>query len=152
MRKSSVLSLLFWLARLVTGVAFMVAGASKLGDPAAFAQEIDHYELLPWLAPYLAVTLPTVELVLGLGLAVGPAVWHRAAALGCGVCMAGFTFAAGFALYRGLNIDCGCFGSGSGPITSLTIGRDVALLLASLFVAVGPSVGAHEQKRHGKAT
>lgn len=147
--KPSVWVGLTWCARLVVASLFLYAGATKLQDPAAFAQEIDHYELLPWLAPYLAVTLPTIELVLGLGLAVGPAPWFRAAALACAGLMAVFTFAAGSALYRDLNIDCGCFGSGSGPITWLTIVRDVALLSAALFAAWAPSVRPNQQKRKG---
>lgn len=144
-----VLGLLSWVARVVIAGLFLYAGVTKLQDPAAFAQEIDHYELLPWLAPYLAVSLPAVELVLGLALLLGPDPWYRAAALACGGFMAVFTFAASYALYRDLNIDCGCFGSGSGPITWLTIVRDVALFVGALLVAFAPSVGAHQQKREG---
>ncbi len=137
-------------ARLLIAAIFIYAGASKLQDPAAFATEIDHYELWPELAPYMAVSLPAIEIVLGLSLLVSPRAWRRAAALVCAGLMAAFTFAASAALARGLDIDCGCFGSGSGPITWLTLVRDGALFSACVLLVWDPSgVAAHEQKREG---
>lgn len=139
---SSVRSTLTWLtllARVLIAALFLFAGASKLGDPSAFAIEIDHYELLPALAPYLAVSLPAIEIVLGLALLAAPAAWRRSAALACAGLMVAFTYAAWAALSRGLDIDCGCFGSGSGPITWLTLVRDGALLAACAFVVWDPS-------------
>jgi putative oxidoreductase len=120
-----------WLAlRLAIAGLFAYAGATKIGDPTAFAVEIDHYQLLPWLAPYMAAALPALELTLAVALVFFPAPWRRAAALGCLALMVAFTVAAGSALARKLDIDCGCFGKGSGPITWLTIARDVALVAA----------------------
>jgi len=148
-RKLSPHVFLSWFARILVAGLFLYAGATKLRDPALFAQEIDNYELLPWLAPYLAVSLPAVELVLGLVLLIGPHPWYRAAGLACGGLMIAFTFAAGFAVFRGLNIDCGCFGGGSGSITWLTLVRDVALVAACALVAFVPSVGTHPRKHEG---
>jgi putative oxidoreductase len=120
-----------WLVlRLALAALFLYAGASKLADPTAFAVEIDHYQLMPWLAPYLAAGLPALEITLGVALVVLPAPWRRAAALGCLALMVAFTVAAAWALVRKLDIDCGCFGKGSGPITWLTMLRDAALIAA----------------------
>ena len=139
-----------WLARSVVAGLFIYAGATKLQDPGAFAVEIDHYELWPELAPYMAVSLPMLEILLGVALWVLPRVWRRSAALVCFVLMTAFTFAASAAVARGLDIDCGCFGSGSGPITWLTLLRDVALLAACAMLVWDPLVvAAHEQKREG---
>ena len=139
-----------WVARLVVAALFLFAGVSKLSDPSGFAVEIDHYELWPELAPYVAISLPAAEVVLGLALLLTSYRWRRAAALGCMVLMAVFTFAASAALYRGLDIDCGCFGGSSGPITWLTIVRDVVLLSACVWLVREPSiVAADEQKREG---
>jgi len=136
--KSVALHWATWIVRCALAALFLYAGVSKWGDPAAFAVEIDHYELLPAFAPYLAVALPAIEIVLGLSLLVLPRMWRRSAALACAGLMLAFTGAAVYALRRGLNIDCGCFGSGSGPITWLTLVRDAALLGACAFLAWEP--------------
>jgi hypothetical protein len=39
-----------------------------------------------------------------------------------------FTVAVVSAVARGVNIDCGCFGAGSGPVSGLTIVRNLGLL------------------------
>jgi putative oxidoreductase len=125
-----------WLA-LRVGLAFVFgyAGVMKLLDPTAFAVEIDHYQFLPSLAPWLAATLPAVEVTLALALLAAPSAWRRAAALGCFALMGMFTVAASAALYRKLDIDCGCFGTGTGPISWLTLVRDAALLAVSALLA-----------------
>lgn len=129
-------------ARLALAGTFLFAAASKLGDPTAFAVEIGHYELLPELAPYIAIALPMIEVVVGLTLLLAPSLWRRSAALVCAVLMAAFTFAASAALIRGLNIDCGCFGGGSGPITWLTLVRDGVLLALCAWLIREPSAAA----------
>ncbi len=126
-------------ARLAIAGIFLFAGASKLRDPTGFAVEIGYYELLPGLAPYVAIVLPMIEVVAGLTLLLAPRLWRRAAAVVCAVLMAAFTFAASAALVRGLNIDCGCFGGGSGPITWLTLVRDGVLLALCGWLIWDPS-------------
>jgi putative oxidoreductase len=134
-------------ARLALAGIFLFAGASKLRDPAAFAVEIGHYELLPELAPYVAIVLPMVEVVVGLALMFAPRLWRRSAALICAVLMAAFTFAASAALVRGLDIDCGCFGGDSGPITWLNLVRDGVLLALCGALLWEPSgAPAHERQ------
>jgi hypothetical protein len=108
-----------------------VAGALKLRAPGAFAAEIANYQLFPGAAPYLAVTLPLVELVLAGALLVAPRAWRRAAALGALGLFVTFTVAVASAYFRRINIDCGCFGAGGGPITVLTLLRNAGLLTAS---------------------
>jgi putative oxidoreductase len=123
-----------WALRLGLGGLFAAAGALKLGDANAFAIEIHNYQLLPALAPALAVTLPTIELALGAALIAGRWPWVRAGAL-CAVGVLGvFTVAVASVVVRGINITCGCFGAGSGPVTILTVLRDVALLAAGALL------------------
>ena len=133
---------LAWALRLALGGLFLVTGALKLEDPGAFALEIHNYQLLPELAPWLAATLPAMELAIGGAIVVGTRAWVRAGALAAVGMMLVFTTAVGSAVGRGINISCGCFGSGSGPVTSATVLRDLALLAASfalLKLAEGPS-------------
>jgi putative oxidoreductase len=114
--------------RLGLGGLLTVAGALKLRAPGAFATEIANYQLFPGVAPYMAVTLPVVEIVIGLALIGAPLAWRRGAALGALALLGAFTVAVGAAYFRRINIDCGCFGTGGGPITALTLVRNVALM------------------------
>jgi uncharacterized membrane protein YphA (DoxX/SURF4 family) len=124
------------MARLALGALFIVAGALKLGDPAAFATEIGNYRFWPQLAPYLAVTLPAIELVVGAALLVAPTAWRRAAALAAMGLLAMFIVAVVHVLRAGINVDCGCFGQHTGPVSGWTLARDLALLAAALLVYV----------------
>lgn len=120
-----------WILRIAIGALFVVTGALKVRDPAAFAVEIHNYQLFPSLAPWLAASLPAVEVVVGAAIVFGNRVWARAGALAASALLAIFTVAVGWVVARGINVSCGCFGGGSGPVTMLTVLRDVALLAAS---------------------
>ncbi|MGZ3406334.1 MAG: MauE/DoxX family redox-associated membrane protein [Polyangia bacterium] len=124
-------------ARLALGALFVVAGALKLGDPTAFATEIANYRFLPELAPWLAVTLPAVEIVVGAALIVGPLPWRRAASLAAMGLLVMFTVAIVHVVRAGINVECGCFGGNSGPVTSWTAVRDLVLLAAAALVFRG---------------
>lgn len=121
-----------WILRFALGALLAYAGAVKLGHPADFATEIANYHLVPSLAPWLAVTLPGIELTLGLALAFAPREWLRSAALAAAGLLAVFTVAVTQVVARGINVSCGCFGGASGPVTVATVGRDLALLAAAL--------------------
>jgi putative oxidoreductase len=120
------------------GAIFITAGLSKIVDPKAFAQEIANFQLLPALAPYLAAALPATEIVAGGALLVGTPPWRRAGAAAIFALTALFTVAVSSAAARGLDISCGCFGAGGGPVTWLTVARNVGLLaIAGALVATG---------------
>jgi hypothetical protein len=70
-----------------------------------------------------------------------PAIWQRAAALALGGMLAVFTVATLTVLARGVNIECGCFGTGSGPVGWSTVLRDLAMLGAALMLVVRQPVG-----------
>ena len=123
---------LAWLLRLGLGALLVVAGALKLRAPAAFATEVANYQLFPGAAPYLAAALPAVEILLGAGLIAFPLAWRQAAALGSVGLFGMFAGAVGSAAFRHINIDCGCFGTGGGPITVLTLLRNLFLIGAAL--------------------
>lgn len=125
---------LIWALRLGLGGMFVLAGALKLDDPTSFALEIHNYQLLPGLAPWLAATLPALEIILGLTLIIAPRPWVRASALASTMVLAVFTIAVGSAVVRGVNITCGCFGEGSGPVTMWTVLRDVGLVAGAVVL------------------
>ena len=132
MRRAGLLALRFGL-----GALLIVAGALKLRDPGAFATEIANYQLLPMLAPYLAAALPLAEVLVGAALLVAPAAWRRPAALAAAALVAMFFVAVTAAYARRINIECGCFGAGGGPITGLTLLRNIALTAAAILALLG---------------
>ena len=119
------------LLRLILGVLFVVAGVLKLRDPVRFALEISNYQLIPAASGVMAAVLPMMEILAGIALIVLPRAWRQASALLVLAMVFMFTVAVGSAYFRGINIDCGCFGGAEGPITGWTLMRNFALLLAS---------------------
>ncbi len=118
----------FAILRFGLAALLVYAGVMKLLAPADFADEIVNYRLIPALAPYLAASLPTVEIVCGLVLALGTRAWRAGAALATLVLLAFFTGAVTSVWLRGIDVRCGCFGSGSGLIDGVTVARDVVLV------------------------
>ena len=58
--------------RIILGVLFIFAGATKIGNPAAFADDINNYRMLPYiLVSLMAVVLPWIEIIAGLLLVFG---------------------------------------------------------------------------------
>lgn len=119
------------LVRWALGVLFLWTGALKLADPVAAVDALNHYRLLPaaLLAP-VALMIPWLELVGALALITRPlrgGGWMIALTLS-----AGFAFFTGSALWRGLDISCGCFGgqNGSGHLPWVAA-LDVVMLSVS---------------------
>ena len=96
--------------RIGIGLVMLAAALGKIGDPAAFATQIHHFRLIPIGAEnLLAIVLPWVELIAGLTLVLG--VHARSGAWLSSAMMVAFTLAVGAAVARGLDIECGCFGT-----------------------------------------
>ena len=134
--------------RLGLGAMLLVAGGLKLRDPTTFATEIANYQLWPALAPYLAASLPTAEVLVGVALLALPLSWRRPAALAALALFAMFLLAVGSAYFRGINIECGCFGTGGGPITALTLLRNLGLIAAAAAILFGePAPTGHPTRQ-----
>ena len=127
-------------ARLVTGGVWIYAGALKLPDPAQSVQAVRAYQLLPSsVVSPVGQLLPILEIVVGVMLVLG--LLTRGAAVISALLFVAFIFGIASVWARGIEIDCGCFGGGGyDPHASSSypweIARDVALLLASVGVAV----------------
>jgi uncharacterized membrane protein YphA (DoxX/SURF4 family) len=93
------------LCLLIVAAAFLVSGAGKVIEPSAFRDRlIDQVGLPAVLALVVAASLPWLELVCGLCLALGYAV--REAAVILAVLLIGFT---AYSLTHLGDADCGCF-------------------------------------------
>jgi uncharacterized membrane protein YphA (DoxX/SURF4 family) len=136
------------LARLVTGVVWIWAGAAKLTEPYAAVLAVRAYQILPpGIAELVGHLLPVLEIVVGVSLVLG--VLTRGAAVVSALLFVAFIIGISSAWARGLQIDCGCFGGGGFDPDAASrypweIARDTALLLASVFLVLvrdtGPGV------------
>jgi uncharacterized membrane protein YphA (DoxX/SURF4 family) len=96
--------------QVVIGLAFAAASLSKIGDLPAFAGQVHNFRLAPlWSENLIAMILPWVELVAALSLVVG--VRPRAGGWVVAVLLAAFTAGVVVAMIRGLDFECGCFGT-----------------------------------------
>ncbi len=120
------------LAQFALGVLFLAAALAKLGDLADFANQVNHYRILPVAAVNLvAMVTPWVELLAGLSLVLR--VKPRAGALVVLALMLVFTVAVAAAWARGLDFRCGCFGkAGAQSIGARKFAENVALTLLAL--------------------
>lgn len=129
------------LCRLILGAVFAYAGVSKILDPGALAASIRSYGLgLPeWFVTISAHGLPYLEVLLGLYLIAG--LFSRASAWATNLLMVVFIVALVQGALRGLEIECGCFGSAtssSGGVWGslwLVFVRDLGLLGLGLWIA-----------------
>jgi len=121
--------------RLLLGGVFLYAGFLKMRDPLAFADSIASFRILPnSIINLLALGLPPLEMSVGAMLVIG---WRiRLASFAVLLLSMIFALALGQALIRGLEVDCGCFGSGKPSLikTLLSLGRDILLIAASVWL------------------
>ncbi|MBK8014145.1 MAG: DoxX family protein [Deltaproteobacteria bacterium] len=128
--------MLVWTLRIALGAVLLYAGVLKAADPAVFAREVAGYQFFPTLAPLIAATLPTTELLLGLLLLILPSrsPWLRAAALATAAVFFMFLIAVTQVVVRGIDTRCGCFGADSGVVDMLSILRVAGFLVASVLL------------------
>ena len=129
--------------RIALGSLFLYSSLPKIRHPYDFLSDVYSYEIVGrQLGLLVAMVLPWAELLTGIcllgGIFVGGALLMS---IGMAVM---FTFVISWALYQGLNISCGCFGSGTEKITYLTLIRAIGILLASclaygITIWLGPS-------------
>jgi uncharacterized membrane protein YphA (DoxX/SURF4 family) len=131
-----------WFFRSIAGLILLYAGFEKLGIPREFSEQIAAYRLADKLGDLgtimvqiAAIVLPWLEISAGLLLLLG--LWTRAAGL-CGLGLFSlFGLAVGAALLRGLDIDCGCFGTANAAkIGWTTLAIDAACWLPCLIVVL----------------
>jgi uncharacterized membrane protein YphA (DoxX/SURF4 family) len=119
-------------SRLAIGAVFILAALPKIGDMGSFADQIHNYRMIPVASEnLLAMILPWVELTIGLALILG--VQARAGAILASALMVVFLIAIGQAVYRGLDIECGCFGTADGAEVGVKrLVEDVVFLALAL--------------------
>jgi len=123
---------LFFALRFLLGGIFLYSGILKVSASLPFADSIASFQVVPYGAISLvALGLPPLEILLG---AMLVSRWRvREGSFGVFLLSVIFGLALSQALVRGIQVDCGCFGSGEPSTlkTCLAFGRDIFLIAAS---------------------
>lgn len=121
-----------WFRRILAfifGGVFAYAGVMKLRDPGLFLVDIRSFDLLPDpYAAWLALVLPWIEVTGGLAVVTG--FFRRGALLVLNGLLLVFFVAIGSAWFRGLDIQCGCFGSSGSTSNYVELFARDGILLA----------------------
>ena len=125
--------------RIGLGVVFIVSGAGKLPELAAFIEQVEDANILPHaLARVYGTALPYVEIVIGALLILG-LLSRFAAGIG-GLAVLSFIIGNSTRLYRGLYGECGCFGS----IASLQFSTGEALIMDCVLLIMAIQILTHK--------
>ena len=131
-----------WLHRflgLVLGGIFLYAAHAKLLDPRPLVTIIWNYRILPpGPVNLMAIYMPWMELVVGLGLITG--FKRRAASLWASLLLLAFMFGLTVNAFRGVNVACGCFSTSATETHNpwLLVLRDLPMLAAAFWMLLLP--------------
>jgi len=145
--KHRVIDSVMIIARLAIGAIFIASSIPKLMQPYDFLAGVYSYELVgAKLGVMVAIILPWLELFVGICLVGG--VFVRGAVLASmGMCVM-FSLALVSALWRGLEISCGCFSSANQDVISyLTVIRAAVLLMVSAAIYIYAVFGEQKTRR-----
>jgi len=121
------------LLSLIIGGIFIYAASPKILAPDAFYLDIIGYNLVGgFLAKVIALWLPWVELLAGIGVILG--VWYLPNLRILQWLLSVFVVLLFITLLRGITTDCGCFGSAGGRVTWWHVFGDLVLLLMTTFL------------------
>ena len=96
--------------RIILGVVFIIASYNKILDPASFSDNIHNFHLTPiYVENLIGIVLPWLELILGVFLIFGVFL-EGSTSLTTGLLIF-FIFILSQALFRGIDVHCGCFKS-----------------------------------------
>lgn len=138
--------------RIALGLLFVAAGLTKILHVSDLAKIVSNYHLLPGaVADFVAVVLPWIELVVGTCLVVG--FLPESGALLAGLLGLSFAAANSSALWRQLDISCGCFSANPAGArlgwAQLVLDLVVVASSALLFVRLR-SGGSLDPQGHGR--
>ncbi|MBC2606969.1 MauE/DoxX family redox-associated membrane protein [Pelagicoccus albus] len=140
MKRAFFKELLYW----VLGLTFAVAAIVKLRDPEAFLSSLLTYRVFPlWLAGFLVYFGPILELLVALCL-FARRLRAGAKLLSLSMLLL-FIALVAQGYFRGLELDCGCFGS-----NQLLAASDYLLKLGQNVLLIAVLGAAHSLESHKK--
>lgn len=126
--------------RLALGIIFIWASIDKILNPAEFAKIVYNYRILPdYAINIFGIMLPWLEFFCGIFLLIG--FNTKSSSLILSILLLVFIIAILAAIFRGLDINCGCFDTD--PAESSKVGffllfRDILMLCTGIYLFVSP--------------
>jgi uncharacterized membrane protein YphA (DoxX/SURF4 family) len=120
--------------RILLSLTFIISGIEKISNPEEFAQSIENFRVLPFFSINIfALSLPWLEVLTGILLFFGVKVKENSFVI-TGMLMV-FTLGIILAIFRNLDIDCGCFGTlHAQKVGLLKVIENLALIIFSILV------------------
>jgi putative oxidoreductase len=142
---------LLLISGIVLGGVFIFAGMEKIADPTAFAKSIYNYKLFPQgLINLVSVIIPWIEVTAGILLIFN--VYSKENAIILNALLLFFNIIVIISITRGLNIDCGCFGTAGGSkVGWLKILENSALFLFGLHIIFFSGIPSPESQSPERA-
>lgn len=128
------------LCRLIFGGIFVYASMAKIAHPDQFARIVFNYHLVPGsLINLMALILPMSELITGIFVILG--IFYRGARVYLIILLSIFLIAIAINVFRGVNLECGCFTVSSHAKTAglKLILRDVVYAIPGLIILLSSS-------------
>jgi putative oxidoreductase len=127
--------IILWAFRIGVGGVFIWAGLLKILDPLEFAQNIANYRVFPRdLSVLIALVLPWVEVVCGILVILG--IFRSASSFLLSGLLGVFLVLIMVTIFRGLDVDCGCFGSIGRHVDYRLLITDIILLYMALNIFI----------------
>lgn len=122
--------------RVFLGLVFLTSGAGKLLNQKKFSEAVQEYSILPpFLSRAYGIFLPWAEMIVGIGLLAGIALYLMAVSMS--VLLVGFIVAIVVNLRRGRTLECHCYGVlSANAIGWGTVLRDILLLMLAVTLAL----------------
>jgi len=125
--------LFLWIIRLAVGGLFIWAGLLKVVDPLGFAQDIANYRVFSRdLSFLITLVLPWIEILCGVLVIIG--IFRTSSSLILSGLLGLFLLLIMVTLIRGLDVDCGCFGSIGRHVDFRLLVTDMVLLYLTLNI------------------
>lgn len=133
-----------WITKVFIGLIFVLSGIEKIADPAGFSDAIANYKLMPnFIINFFAISIPWIELVCGILLIFNQNIKENAFIYLS--LMSIFTIMVLIAVLRGLDIDCGCFGTQNVQAVGITkIIENLALIFLGVYVFIYNDKSTHK--------
>lgn len=128
------------LIRLIVGFIFIYASYDKIASPGQFARVVYNYHLLPGeLVNLTALILPWVEMICGITLILG--IYKKGSVMIFNMMVLVFIVAIAINIFRGVDLECGCFTVSSKARSSALdlLVRDIGLLAMTAYLFVNKS-------------
>lgn len=129
------MAILSFILRIIIGGVFLTSGLAKISDPVRFLLTLREFRLFPDIVErFASIYLPWLEFILGLCLLSG--ILHRAGALVIAGLNTMFIAALVSVIFRGIEVDCGCFGLVADILNLPDMADWKAVLRNSVFIGM----------------